>query len=73
MATTKTINRVTLFKIPEIADQQRLLEIYKEMPSKAKKVTLLYTTTPTILKLDANPLNTGRETIYFVSFCWTNL
>lgn len=32
------ITRVTLFKIPKEEDQQRLLDLYKEMPQKATKV-----------------------------------
>lgn len=32
------ITRVTLFKIPNEEDQQRLLDLYKEMPQKATKV-----------------------------------
>ncbi|CAI6101126.1 unnamed protein product [Clonostachys chloroleuca] len=31
------INRVTLFKIPNTEDQQKLLAIYKQMPAKAVK------------------------------------
>ncbi|KAH7000338.1 hypothetical protein EDB80DRAFT_723739 [Ilyonectria destructans] len=34
---SKQINRVTLFKIPGVEDQQKLLDIYKGMPSKAVK------------------------------------
>jgi hypothetical protein len=35
---TKKCNRITLFKIPVLADQEKLLAIYKEMPNNAKKV-----------------------------------
>lgn len=38
MASVNPITRVTLFKIPDQADQEKLLDIYKEMPNKAKKV-----------------------------------
>jgi hypothetical protein len=41
MASVKPITRVTLFKIPDQADQERLLNIYKDMPNKAKKVALM--------------------------------
>lgn len=35
---SKKIYRVTLFKIPEEANQQSLIEMYREMPRKATKV-----------------------------------
>ena len=35
---SKKIYRVTLFKIPEKADQHKLIEMYREMPHKALKV-----------------------------------
>jgi hypothetical protein len=38
MASTKPINRLTLFKVPNCEDQQKLLAIYKMMPETAKKV-----------------------------------
>lgn len=41
MATVQPITRVTLFKIPDQADQEKLLNIYKEMPNKAKKVAII--------------------------------
>ena len=34
-----TIYRITLFKIPGEEDQKKLLAIYKEMPTKAVKVS----------------------------------
>ncbi|KAK7403060.1 hypothetical protein QQX98_011171 [Neonectria punicea] len=34
---SKPVNRVTLFKIPNVDDQQKLLNIYKGMPQKAVK------------------------------------
>lgn len=34
---SQTIHRVTLFKIPSKKDQDRLIEIYRNMPSKALK------------------------------------
>lgn len=39
MSSTKPINRITLFKIPAVEDQQKLLAVYKEMPNNAKKVS----------------------------------
>jgi hypothetical protein len=33
------VTRVTLFKIPKEEDQQHLLDLYKEMPQKALKVS----------------------------------
>ncbi|QGA16426.1 hypothetical protein EYB26_004093 [Talaromyces marneffei] len=44
------ITRVTLFKIPDQADQEKLLNIYKEMPYKAKK-----NGKPYILSVTAGP------------------
>lgn len=38
MASTKPIQRITLFKIPNAEDQDKLLEIYRHMPQKAVKV-----------------------------------
>lgn len=38
MSSSKQITRVTLFKIPDPANQEKLANIYKEMPTKAKKV-----------------------------------
>lgn len=38
MASNGEITRITLFKIPNAQDVTRLLEIYKEMPTKAVKV-----------------------------------
>lgn len=38
MASTKPIQRITLFKIPNAEDQDKLLEIYRHMPEKAVKV-----------------------------------
>lgn len=38
MSSGKQITRVTLFKIPDPANQEKLANIYKEMPTKAKKV-----------------------------------
>jgi hypothetical protein len=35
---TKPIRRITLFKIPSEENQQKLLDIYREMPAKAVKV-----------------------------------
>lgn len=35
---SKKIYRLTLFKIPEKADQHKLIEMYREMPHKATKV-----------------------------------
>lgn len=35
---SKEIYRVTLFKIPEQANRQKLIEMYREMPQKAVKV-----------------------------------
>ncbi|KAL7905162.1 stress responsive A/B barrel domain-containing protein [Trichoderma velutinum] len=35
--TDKRIHRVTLFKIPNAVDQEKLLEIYRNMPIKALK------------------------------------
>ncbi|TQS32614.1 hypothetical protein Golomagni_07066 [Golovinomyces magnicellulatus] len=37
MATTNQITRITLFKIPNAEDQNKLLDIYKQMPQKAVK------------------------------------
>ncbi|KAH8698700.1 hypothetical protein BGW36DRAFT_376622 [Talaromyces proteolyticus] len=37
MASDKPITRVTFFKIPDPADQQKLINMYKEMPKKATK------------------------------------
>ncbi|CRG89249.1 hypothetical protein PISL3812_06285 [Talaromyces islandicus] len=37
MSPGKQITRVTLFKIPDPANQEKLANIYKEMPTKAKK------------------------------------
>ncbi|KAI5457644.1 stress responsive A/B barrel domain-containing protein [Mariannaea sp. PMI_226] len=34
---SSSINRITLFKIPDVENQQKLLSIYKEMPHKAVK------------------------------------
>lgn len=41
MASVKPITRITLFKIPDQEDQEKLLNVYKEMPNKAKKVDLM--------------------------------
>jgi hypothetical protein len=41
MASVQPITRVTLFKIPDQTDQEKLLNIYKEMPNKAKKVAII--------------------------------
>ena len=38
MTSTKPIYRITLFKIPNVDDQQKLFALYKEMPTKAVKV-----------------------------------
>lgn len=38
MSSTKIINRITLFKISAVEDQQKLLAVYKELPNNAKKV-----------------------------------
>lgn len=38
---SSAINRITLFKIPNPEDQQKLLDIYTHMPSKAVKVSEL--------------------------------
>lgn len=38
MSSGKQITRVTLFKIPDPANQEKLANIYKGMPTKAKKV-----------------------------------
>jgi ATP-dependent 26S proteasome regulatory subunit len=40
------INRITLFKIPSEEDQQKLLGIYKNMPTKAVKVSCRTNCTP---------------------------
>lgn len=40
MSSTKPIQRITLFKIPEKADQEKLLDIYKGMKQNALKVIL---------------------------------
>lgn len=45
---SKPTNRVTLFKIPNAEDQQKLLDIYKGMPSKAVKVKQTCSTPPAI-------------------------
>ncbi|PVH76666.1 stress responsive A/B barrel domain-containing protein [Cadophora sp. DSE1049] len=37
MSSTKPIQRITLFKIPNVADQEKLLEIYKGMKQNALK------------------------------------
>ncbi|KAG7138799.1 Fusaristatin A biosynthesis cluster protein like [Verticillium longisporum] len=37
MANTNHVNRITLFKIPNEEDRQKLLELYKGMPQKAVK------------------------------------
>ncbi|KAF1843676.1 uncharacterized protein K460DRAFT_316303 [Cucurbitaria berberidis CBS 394.84] len=37
MSATKPINRITLFKIPDAEDQEKLLAVYREMPKNAKK------------------------------------
>lgn len=36
----KPVNRVTLFKIPNVEDQQKLATLYRDMPTKAVKVLL---------------------------------
>jgi hypothetical protein len=36
--TGKPTNRITLFKIPVVEDQQKLLDIYRKMPETAVKV-----------------------------------
>lgn len=41
MYSSKLIHRITLFKIPEVADQEKLLAFYKEMSNNAKKVRIL--------------------------------
>ncbi|CAK7229829.1 hypothetical protein SBRCBS47491_007379 [Sporothrix bragantina] len=33
----KPVNRVTLFKIPNVEDQQKLASLYRDMPTKAVK------------------------------------
>lgn len=38
MSANGQITRITLFKIPNAEDVSRLLDIYKEMPTKAVKV-----------------------------------
>ncbi|KAH7383055.1 stress responsive A/B barrel domain-containing protein [Cadophora sp. MPI-SDFR-AT-0126] len=37
MSSTKPIQRITLFKIPNISDQEKLLDIYKGMKQNALK------------------------------------
>lgn len=39
MANTNHVNRITLFKIPNEDDRQKLLELYRGMPQKAVKVS----------------------------------
>jgi hypothetical protein len=38
MSSTKPINRITLFKIPDPSNQERLLTIYKTLQQTAQKV-----------------------------------
>lgn len=38
MSSSKPITRITLFKIPEEAQREHLLGIYKKMPEEAVKV-----------------------------------
>jgi hypothetical protein len=42
------IRRITLFKIPREQDQQTLLAMYKDMPTKAIKVTPSFPSHPTL-------------------------
>lgn len=39
---TKTINRITLFKIRREEDQQKLLDMYRGIQKQALKVKLLF-------------------------------
>jgi hypothetical protein len=59
------VTRVTLFKIPKEEDQQRLLDLYKQMPQKALKVSQPLHPVST---LSNNPK--GRNTIYRLSPSW---
>jgi hypothetical protein len=36
---TKNINRITLFKIPDVPNQEKLLAIYKNLQQNAQKVS----------------------------------
>lgn len=75
MASVQPITRVTLFKIPDQADQEKLLNIYKEMPNKAKKVAIIVnwfskTRDQLITNSDSN---TERETLHPLSHRWTSI
>lgn len=55
---TNQITRITLFKIPNVEDQNKLLDIYKQMPNKAVKVRTNSTSNydrPTYKKQDGKP------------------
>jgi hypothetical protein len=41
MASTKPINRIVLFKIPDVAGQEKLIAQYKILQQNAKKVLFL--------------------------------
>jgi len=40
MSSTKNINRITLFKIPDLSSQEKLVAIYKNLQQNAQKVFL---------------------------------
>lgn len=40
MSSAKNINRITLFKIPEVSNQEKLLAVYKSLQQNALKVFL---------------------------------
>jgi hypothetical protein len=38
MSSGKNINRITLFKIPDVSNQEKLLAVYKNLQRNAQKV-----------------------------------
>ncbi|KAM0504622.1 hypothetical protein ACHAPB_003717 [Verticillium nonalfalfae] len=75
MANTNHVNRITLFKIPNEEDRQKLLELYRGMPLKAVKSTFASVDDMAYydnecaahaeLKAFAKSVNQGAMMIYF--------
>lgn len=57
----KPVRRLTLFKIPKVEDQERLLDIYRTMPEQALKVSRSLST---LLKRGDTEALTGWKTVH---------
>lgn len=67
MSSTKIINRITLFKIPAVDDQQKLLAVYKGLPNNAKKVATHVLVPANLLPWNSTVIQDGKPYILSVT------